>query len=665
MTVRNIKKNLAGAEDLLHGIGVETQSRGGAFYNMHKLDTYVPTYDVTEMQRSSLTFMRLYGTDTAYTDYRRNPTGTIGIPSDLGGVWEPIRSSELPVCGNFIHGAYVFSSDCVVGYNDSFMQWQGSLPKVVPAGSTPATSGGIGAGAWVDRSDVTLRDLQTILTKRYEGRYALADIISVLDFGATGDCITDDSDAFQAALDYCSNISATLYIPTPLVGYRVTKQLNVGYASIHGSGVVVSSPYTSPLTLTGCVFYPEGIQGNALFNVDGHAKNKLLIKGFGIDMSKMSAGTTSGVFDVDTMTKGIYINNRHSVDLEDIEVINVPSNATGFAWRSAMTGGCYWGNHKSLGCRSKLSQDNDITAKGFVLVGVDDDITAQNFNNCTSYRGWYLKNTHTSVFTSCHAEGCPEHGVYIDGGKAITFIGGFYEDCGTETSDTCYEFYGINSGNESPKRVTIIGATIMGNGVGGGISKEHGYIRLNSGHPHDNGIPQQLGHLVIDPIGNVNQPTDTAITAYSVNHLSTVASNTTTQLFFNTVIAGFDIANEYNNVYGVFRFKTPADFNGGLVATYLLHVQLEVEASDGAAIAAGTRLSVGINGTSTVSPLTITAFASGKPREIITGSALIRVAGADDAQFTLTFNHNAGKNLHIVNNGGEVSTSYVTLHKAT
>lgn len=149
MTVRNIKKNLAGAEDLLHGIGIESQSRGGSIYEMHKLDTYVPTYDVTEMQRSSLTFMRLYGTDTAYTDYRRNPTGTVGIPSDLGGVWEPIRSSELPICGNFTYGAYVFSSDCVVGYNNSFMQWKGALPKVVPAGSTPASTGGIDLGAWV------------------------------------------------------------------------------------------------------------------------------------------------------------------------------------------------------------------------------------------------------------------------------------------------------------------------------------------------------------------------------------------------------------------------------------------------------------------------------------------------------------------------------------
>ena len=36
--------------------------------------------------------------------------------------------------------------------------WAGSFPKVVAAGATPATSGGIGAGAWVDRSDILLRN---------------------------------------------------------------------------------------------------------------------------------------------------------------------------------------------------------------------------------------------------------------------------------------------------------------------------------------------------------------------------------------------------------------------------------------------------------------------------------------------------------------------------
>lgn len=39
------------------------------------------------------------------------------------------------------------------GWTGSF----GSSGKVVAAGSTPATTGGIGAGAWVDRTDVTLR----------------------------------------------------------------------------------------------------------------------------------------------------------------------------------------------------------------------------------------------------------------------------------------------------------------------------------------------------------------------------------------------------------------------------------------------------------------------------------------------------------------------------
>ena len=41
--------------------------------------------------------------------------------------------------------------------SQTYYQWSGALPKVVAAGSTPATSGGIGAGAWVDRSYDTLR----------------------------------------------------------------------------------------------------------------------------------------------------------------------------------------------------------------------------------------------------------------------------------------------------------------------------------------------------------------------------------------------------------------------------------------------------------------------------------------------------------------------------
>lgn len=39
----------------------------------------------------------------------------------------------------------------------NYYSWGGALPKVVPAGSTPATSGGLGANAWIPRTDEILR----------------------------------------------------------------------------------------------------------------------------------------------------------------------------------------------------------------------------------------------------------------------------------------------------------------------------------------------------------------------------------------------------------------------------------------------------------------------------------------------------------------------------
>ena len=42
--------------------------------------------------------------------------------------------------------------------NGSYYSWKGSLPKVIPAGSSPATTGGESSTAWVNVSDLTLRN---------------------------------------------------------------------------------------------------------------------------------------------------------------------------------------------------------------------------------------------------------------------------------------------------------------------------------------------------------------------------------------------------------------------------------------------------------------------------------------------------------------------------
>ena len=63
------------------------------------------------------------------------------------------------VDGSFEEGAEVTSSSDVVWWQagSAIYSWHLNEAKTVPTGSTPATSGGIGSTAWVDRTDSTLR----------------------------------------------------------------------------------------------------------------------------------------------------------------------------------------------------------------------------------------------------------------------------------------------------------------------------------------------------------------------------------------------------------------------------------------------------------------------------------------------------------------------------
>ena len=146
--------------------------------------------------------------------------------------------------------------------------WTGTFPKVVPPASTPAGTGGVGVGAWVDRSDVTLRSDLNIVVKVFEsvsdmvadttlivgqkcrtlGYYAVGDgggndyeivaaatgtddggsyidlsgsgfqakglfgsVVNVKQFGAVGDGVTDDTLNIQNALDYSSAVKISLF----------------------------------------------------------------------------------------------------------------------------------------------------------------------------------------------------------------------------------------------------------------------------------------------------------------------------------------------------------------------------------------------------------------------------------------------------------------------
>ena len=113
------------------------------------------------------------------------------------------------VGGSFEEGATLNSSTDVVWWKASgkYYQWTGAFPKVVAAGATPATSGGIGAGAWVDRTDVTLRgelasaDSETSVAGKKAKNVAKISY-SLYDAGAIGDGIADDTAAILNAISF-------------------------------------------------------------------------------------------------------------------------------------------------------------------------------------------------------------------------------------------------------------------------------------------------------------------------------------------------------------------------------------------------------------------------------------------------------------------------------
>ncbi len=59
--------------------------------------------------------------------------------------------------GTFAAGATLTDMRQTLEYGGHEYSWAGTFPKVVAAGATPATSGGIGAGAWIDRSGDILK----------------------------------------------------------------------------------------------------------------------------------------------------------------------------------------------------------------------------------------------------------------------------------------------------------------------------------------------------------------------------------------------------------------------------------------------------------------------------------------------------------------------------
>lgn len=112
---------------------------------------------------------------------------------------------------------------CLLNLADNkYYQWFGALPKVVPAGSTPATSGGIAVGAWIDRTDMTLRSQLSgddgavhqsykLSGVEWSVKRSLQDILDASFVDLTGVSPSN----IQTALNYCYSLSNFSIVKLP------------------------------------------------------------------------------------------------------------------------------------------------------------------------------------------------------------------------------------------------------------------------------------------------------------------------------------------------------------------------------------------------------------------------------------------------------------------
>lgn len=105
-----------------------------------------------------------------------------------------------------------------------YYRWDGQFPKDVPENSTPDSTGGVGAGAWLSVGDAVLRGEITDVdgaTKYPELQMARwRDEGDVRGWGATCDGITDDAVAINQAInDTGGNISIpySIFVKTHIV----------------------------------------------------------------------------------------------------------------------------------------------------------------------------------------------------------------------------------------------------------------------------------------------------------------------------------------------------------------------------------------------------------------------------------------------------------------
>lgn len=306
----------------------------------------------------------------------------------LNGTMEALNRSYTdagypPVVGSFEGGGTVVNTSQVLIYKASGKgySWGGALPKIVPPGSTPLTSGGIGPGTWIDKSSTFSK-------------------VSVKHYGAVGDGVVDDTAAVNAALQ----TGRSVYFPAGT--YLITGTLNTDDLTVAISGEGVSLSYI--------LFQPTS--QSVLFNhTHTVALHKVMqVSNLTILTNTASAGTaikvTSKLTGAPTQVNG-------QLDTLVLENVNIRQSGTGY-WTTFIHTINNGGVHLD-----KVWLDNNIPAAQIdptvIGIKIESDDVRVSVIRALFANNLYILRTNTAIRTQSFNTSKPIESINLSSGEIV------------------------------------------------------------------------------------------------------------------------------------------------------------------------------------------------------------------------------------------------------
>jgi len=241
----------------------------------------------------------------------------------------------------------------------------------------------------------------------------LAQVVSVMDFGAVGDGIADDTLAIQNAIDSFGGNGIHLYIPSGT--YKITSSLNIvgNVNTVFGDG---GTSVISPAGAIDAIVIGDGVSG---INFGTFRDFKIL--------------SSDGL-----QTKGIWGRSLRQFHFVNIIIAGLDNTTRSFSVAAIQTDDSYSCNLTSVTAYY-------LSGKGFWL-GQDPAVANNQANDftltgCQAFLcddiGFHIKGSGNSLL-GCLGESCDGGAVRTDFAPGINISGGYFESNGATSG---YAFY--------------------------------------------------------------------------------------------------------------------------------------------------------------------------------------------------------------------------------